>query len=141
MGNGLIQLKLPATIDSLRELTDFIRHGAQSAALPEAQLDRLDLVMEEIVMNVINYAYPEGGRGTIEVGYAVDGPGKLFVQVCDTGRAFDPLAKNPPDLRLGLADRPIGGLGIFLVKQIARSINYTRVDNRNVLTFRLEAEP
>lgn len=141
MGNGLIQLKLPATIDSLRELTDFIRHGAQSAALPEAQLDRLDLVMEEIVMNVINYAYPEGERGTIEVGYAVDGPGKLFVQVSDTGRAFDPLAKNPPDLRLGLADRPIGGLGIFLVKQIARSINYSRVDNRNILTFRLEAEP
>lgn len=141
MGNGLIQLKLPATIDSLRELTDFIRHGAQSAALPEAQLDRLDLVMEEIVMNVINYAYPEGEPGTIEVGYTVDGPGKLFVQVSDTGRAFDPLAKNPPDLRLGLADRPIGGLGIFLVKQIARSINYSRVDNRNILTFRLEAEP
>jgi anti-sigma regulatory factor (Ser/Thr protein kinase) len=138
MGNGLLQLNLPATISSLRKFTDFIRRGAQAAALAEGQLDRLDLVMEEIVVNVINYAYPEGERGTIEVGYAVEGPGKLFVQVSDTGRAFNPLAKAPPDLRLGLADRPIGGLGIFLVKQFTRSINYSRVDNRNILTFRLE---
>ena len=140
MGNGLLQLKLPANISSLRELTDFIRHGAQAAAFPEAQLDRLDLVMEEIVMNVINYSYAEGERGTVEVGYAVPEPGKLLVQVGDTGRKFDPLAKDPPDLRLGLADRPIGGLGIFLVKQIAHSITYDRVDNRNILTFRLKAD-
>jgi serine/threonine-protein kinase RsbW len=140
MENGLLQLKLPANIGSLRELRDFIRHGAQAAALPEAQLDRLDLVMEEIVMNVINYAYPGGERGTVEVGYAVESQGKLLVQVSDTGRAFDPLAKNPPDLRLGLADRPIGGLGIFLVKQITRSINYSRVGNRNILTFCLETD-
>lgn len=141
MANDFIRLKLPAQIESLRELTAFVHQGAQKAAFPEMDLGRLDLVMEEVVMNVINYAYPDGQPGIIEVGYAIEGPGKLSVQVRDSGRPFDPLAKDPPDLRLGLADRPIGGLGIFLVKQIARSITYSREGAQNILTFHLEAGP
>ena len=140
MTNPLNQIQLPAEIGSLRAITEFVHRGAQAAAFPESDLGRLDLVMEEVVVNVINYAYPEGEPGNIDVSYAIEVPGKLFVQVSDAGREFDPLAKDPPDLRLGLAERPIGGLGIFLVKRIARSISYNRVDNRNVLTFRLEAE-
>lgn len=140
MTNPLNQIQLPAEIGSLRAITEFVHRGAQAAAFPESDLGRLDLVMEEVVVNVINYAYPEGEPGNIDVSYAIEGPGKLFVQVSDAGREFDPLAKNPPDLRLGLAERPIGGLGIFLVKRIAQSISYNRVDNRNVLSFRLAAE-
>lgn len=140
MSDPLKQIQLPAEIGSLRAITEFVHSGAQAAAFPENDLGRLDLVMEEVVVNVINYAYPEGQPGNIEVGYAIEGPGKLFVQVSDAGREFDPLAKDPPDLRLGLAERPIGGLGIFLVKRIARSISYNRVDDRNVLSFHLEAE-
>ena len=140
MTNPLNQIQLPAEIGSLRPITEFVHRGAQAAAFPEDDLGRLDLVMEEVVVNVINYAYPQGEPGNIEVGYAIEGPGRLFVQVSDAGREFDPLAKDPPDLRLGLAERPIGGLGIFLVKRIARSIAYNRVDNRNVLSFHLEAE-
>jgi anti-sigma regulatory factor (Ser/Thr protein kinase) len=140
MTNLLNQIQLPAEISSLRPITDFVHRGAQAAGFPEDDLGRLDLVMEEVVVNVINYAYPQGEPGNIEVCYAIEGPGKLFVQVSDAGREFDPLAKDPPDLRLGLADRPIGGLGIFLVKRIARSIAYNRVDNRNVLSFRLETD-
>ncbi len=140
MTQPLNQLELPAQLDSLRPLTEFVHRGAKAAAFSETDLGRVDLVMEEVVVNVINYAYPDGQRGSIEVGYRVEGPGKLFVQVSDTGREFDPLAKDPPDLRLGLADRPIGGLGIFLVKRIARAISYSRVDDRNILAFHLEAE-
>lgn len=141
MANNFIQLKLPAKIESLREFTEFVHRGAQEAAFPEEDLGRLDLVMEEVVVNVINYAYEEAQPGSIEVGYKIEGPGKLNVQVCDSGREFDPLAKDPPDLRLGLAERPIGGLGIFLVKQIARSITYSREGDLNILNFRLEVEP
>ncbi len=138
MANDLTQLKLRAEIGSLRAFTGFVHRAAEAAGFPEKDLGRLDLVVEEVVVNVINYAYPEGQPGTIEVGYAIEGPGKLFIQVSDMGRDFDPLAKDPPDLRLGLSDRPIGGLGIFLVKQIAHSITYSRADNRNVLAFHLD---
>jgi len=140
MENHFIKLNLPAKIESLREFTSFVHRAAQEASFPEMDLGRLDLVMEEVVVNVINYAYSESQPGNIEVGYAIEGPGKLSVQVCDRGREFDPLAKDPPDLRLGLAERPIGGLGIFLVKQIAKSISYNREGDQNILTFSLEAQ-
>jgi serine/threonine-protein kinase RsbW len=141
MAKELNQLTLPAEIGSLRAFTDFVHRAAQAAEFTEKDLGRLDLVMEEVVVNIINYAYPEGQPGNVEVSYTIEGPGKLFVQVSDTGREFDPLAKNPPDLRLGLADRPIGGLGIFLVKQIAKSITYNRKGDQNILSFDLEAGP
>jgi serine/threonine-protein kinase RsbW len=140
MADHLTQLKLPAVMESLRALTEFVHRGAQAAAFEEKDIDRLDLVIEEVVTNVIRYAYPDGQPGSIEVGYEVEGPGKMLVQVIDTGREFDPTALNPPDLRLGLADRSIGGLGIFLVKQIAHAIKYSRVDDQNVLSFRFEVQ-
>ena len=138
MANQFTLLKVPAQIEHLRECTAFIHAAAEKATFPEMDLDRLDLVMEEVVMNVINYAYAGEEPGSVEVGYAIEAPGKLSVQVCDNGREFDPLAKDPPDLRLGLADRPIGGLGIFLVKQIARHISYSRDGEKNILTFHIE---
>ncbi len=138
MDHLLTRLVLPAEIASLRAFTEFVRRGAQAAALPEREQGHLDLVLEEILVNVMSYAYPDGVRGTIEVSYTVEGPGNMFVQVSDGGRAFDPLAKDPPDLRLSLAERPIGGLGIFLVKQITQSLHYSRVEDRNVLSFQLQ---
>ena len=105
--------------------------------MAELQHGHLELVLEEILVNVMRHAYPDGKRGSVEVGYPVECPGKLFVQVSDAGRAFDPLAKDPAELPLSIADCRIGGLGIFLVKEIAQSLSYRRVGNRNILTFRL----
>jgi anti-sigma regulatory factor (Ser/Thr protein kinase) len=99
------------------------------------------LVLEEILVNVIRYAYPAGEPGSVEVDYTVEGTGQLWVQVSDKGREFDPLAADPPDLSRGLADRPIGGLGIFLVKSIAESITYCREGDRNILAFRFHGDP
>ena len=57
------------------------------------------------------------------------------MEISDEGRPFDPLASQPPDFSRGLAGRPVGGLGIFLVKSIAESIFYQRDGNRNILAF------
>lgn len=137
MGDQITRLELPAEISSLQRLTDFVRCAGKAAAFGERELGQLELVVEEILVNVARYAYPEGQPGTIELCYTVEGGNTLFVQVSDTGQPFDPLATDSPDLQLGLAERPIGGLGIFLVKQFARTIEYQRVENRNVLSFRL----
>jgi serine/threonine-protein kinase RsbW len=138
MNDGLTWLTLPARLDSLPQFNEFLHEAGRRASLPEAEFGKLELVWEEIFVNIASYAYPEGETGNAEVGYAVTEPGCLLVQVRDSGQAFNPLKRDPPDLRADLAGRTPGGLGIFLVQSLADSVGYAYVDGRNVLylTFR-----
>lgn len=132
-------MTLVARAESLGQATEFVRRGARAANLPEAQLDELDLLIEEIVMNISRYSYPEGAPGKMTVTYSVPRPGELTVEVGDQGVAFDPLAASPPDLTLDLALRPVGGLGIVLLRSLAKSLTYRREDGWNKLTFGIAA--
>lgn len=128
------RLTLPARVESLEPFRQFVRAGATACGIAPADTDRLDLVMEEILMNVARYAYAPG-TGSAEVAYRQLVQGRLLVEVSDAGRPFNPLEANPPDLSRGLADRNIGGLGVFLVRSLAESMAYRREDGRNVLSF------
>jgi serine/threonine-protein kinase RsbW len=128
------RLVLSACVESLEEFRRFVRGGADACGIAPGEVDKLDLVMEEILINVARYAYiPE--MGTAEVTYWQTSPGRLRVEISDQGRPFDPLAADPPDLSRGLADRAIGGLGVFLVRNLVDSMAYRREDGRNVLSF------
>ena len=118
---------------------DFVRTGALEACLPEARLGELDLVIEEIFVNVCRYAYPDGRQGVVTLAYSVPAPGELRVEVADQGKEFNPLTAAPPDLTLNLECRPIGGLGIVLVKTLAPSLAYRRDSGWNRLTFGISA--
>jgi len=91
-------------------------------------------------MNIVRYAYPEGARGIVTVSYTIPRPGELAVEVGDQGVEFDPLAASPPDLTLDLAQRPIGGLGIHLLKSFAKSLTYRREQGWNRLTFEISTD-
>ena len=101
----------------------------------------LDLLIEEILVNIWRYSYPDGSPGTVTVIYSIPEPGELAVEVGDQGVEFDPLKVSPPDLTLDLAQRPVGGLGIWLVKSFARSLTYRREQGWNRLTFAISANP
>jgi serine/threonine-protein kinase RsbW len=136
MGPLFERLTLPATVDSVKEFREFVRRGAEAGGLATDDLGKLDLALEEILVNIARYAYaPESGDA--EVAYALEGAGKLMVEISDWGRVFNPLEADPPDFTRGLADRPIGGLGVFLVKQMVGSLAYRRVGDRNTVSFRL----
>ena len=92
----------------------------------------INLAMEEAVTNSIMYAYPEGTRGEIEVDARVDDDTIEFT-IADCGMEFDPTARPEPDINAGAEERPIGGLGIFLVKNIMDSVSYTREKDTNIL--------
>jgi len=128
------RLSLPARIESVRKFQEFVRGGAESVGLDSEDIGRLDLVLEEILVNISRYAY-DSETGEVEVAYAIS-QGTLFVEITDCGRSFNPLEAAPPNLALGLADRPIGGLGVLLVKQIVGSLGYRRENDRNTLSFR-----
>jgi serine/threonine-protein kinase RsbW len=92
------------------------------------------LAIEEIVMNCITYGYDDGEKHTILIKLAIQNQ-HVAVTVIDDGHAFDPLALSPPDLSKALADRPIGGLGIYMLRSLADDMIYERRDHTNRLTL------
>lgn len=95
---------------------------------------KLQLALEEAVVNVIDYAYPVEVEGTIEVRIMSDGH-SLKLMITDMGASFDPTVKEKADTSLSVEDRQIGGLGILLMREMMDSINYERIDGKNVLTM------
>ena len=134
-------LTLVAKAESLGPATEFVRRGAREANLPESRIGELDLLIEEILMNITRYSYPENAPGVVTVTYSVRVPGELTVEVGDRGIAFDPLKAEPPNLTLALDQRPIGGLGIFMLRSFAKSLTYRREQGWNRLTFGISANP
>ena len=130
---------MAANTASLHAAIEFVRTGAREASLPTARIGELDLLIEEIFINVCRYAYRDGRQGAVTLTYSIPAPGELRVEVADHGAEFNPLAAAPPDLTLNLESRPIGGLGIFLVKTLAPSIAYRRDRGWNRLTFGISA--
>jgi len=130
-------LTIAAKPTSLRAVTEFVRKGALEARLPEERIAELDLLVDELIMNVCIHAYPDDRPGDVTVTYSVPAPGELSVEVADRGVEFNPLNAAPPDLTLSLDARPIGGLGIHLVKTFAKSLKYRREEGWNRLTFGL----
>jgi serine/threonine-protein kinase RsbW len=128
-------LSLAANTAFLHAAVEFVRTGALEASLAAARVGELDLLIEEIFMNVCCFAYPDNRQGVVTLAYSIPAPGELSVEVADQGIEFNPLTAAAPDLTLNLQSRPIGGLGIFIVKTLAPSITYRRDGDWNRLTI------
>ncbi|MFH1035694.1 MAG: ATP-binding protein [Pseudomonadota bacterium] len=128
----LARLSLPADHDHLVALMEFVGGQAQAAGLDPQTLFRVDLAAEEILTNIIKYAYPQGEEGMVEVACGVRG-GSFVMEFRDQGRPFDPLAVDEPELSEDLRLRPVGGLGIHLVRQVMERVSYHRQGQTNLL--------
>lgn len=128
-------LILPNDIETIPLLNEFIDSVAEEMALDMTLTMSLNLAMEEAVVNVMDYAYPEGQQGNVEIEAMTDGEWLTFV-ISDSGVPFDPTTKEDADTTLSAEERPIGGLGIFLVRQLMDVIQYQRDGDKNVLTLR-----
>jgi anti-sigma regulatory factor (Ser/Thr protein kinase) len=132
-------LTLVARAESLGPAREFVKKGALQAKLPNPRIAELDLLIEEILLNIVHYSYPKGDPGVVTITYSVPKAGELAVEVGDQGVAFDPLAAGPPDLTLELERRPVGGLGIVLMKAFAKSLTYRREQGWNRVTLAVSA--
>ena len=106
----------------------------------ELQLDmhlamKLQVAMEEMVTNVIFYAYPEGTCADITLTAESDGKEVTFM-LSDSGRPFDPTAKEDADIDVNPMDREQGGMGILIVKNIMNEVTYERLGSTNQLTMK-----
>ena len=116
-------------------MAQFVDEVCEAAGIDVATTMKLNLAIEEAVVNVMNYAYPQGTVGDINIEAKGDDNLLEFI-ISDTGTPFDPTAKAEVDTTLSAEERTIGGLGIHLVRNIMDSINYERVNGKNILALR-----
>jgi len=118
------------TANALQAVQEF----AERAGLPDAMRSDLLVVTDEIVSNLLKYGGLPRERVELEVRASIE-QGALTLQFADNGRPFDPLSAPPPALELPVKQRPIGGLGIHLVRSLTDKQRYARSDGRNVLVL------
>ena len=129
------QLVINNDVEQISLLAEYIETIAEEAGISPSLVMSLNLALEEALTNVVLYAYPEGTQGTVQIDASWDNKKLTFV-ITDSGTAFDPTQKEDADITLSAEDRPIGGLGIFLVKQLMDTVIYERQDGlKNVLTL------
>ena len=129
------ELRVEAKVESLPDVIDFAT-GTLSDDCPLRERMHIELVTEEIFVNIASYAYPDGGGFAVIRRRGGEGPEGLTLTFIDGGVPYDPLQKPDPDLELPLDERPIGGLGVFLVKKIVDEAHYEYKDGKNILTVR-----
>ena len=125
---------LPNDTKEVPRLATFVDEVCEALGFTATLTMQMNLALEEAVVNVMEYAYPEGKSGSVLV-EAEKTPEQIVFTITDSGIPFDPTAQTEPDITLSVEERPIGGLGIHLVRQIMDDIHYEREDDKNILTL------
>jgi serine/threonine-protein kinase RsbW len=123
----------------VERLSRLVEAFGEAEGLPPESVFSVNLALDEVVTNIIRYAYDDGRKHSIVIRLALE-DGVLSAQVEDDGRAFNPLEMPPPDITASIEDRPIGGLGIHLVRSVMNSVEYRREDGRNMLIMKKRLE-
>ncbi len=121
-------------ISEISKLNEFVEEIGNEFSLTPDVVFNLNLVLEEAVVNVINYAYPKEEHQSIYLSARLHEDSIILV-LTDSGVEFDPTIAPEVDITLSAEERPIGGLGIFLIRQIMNEVKYDRIDGKNILTL------
>jgi len=127
-------LTLHNDVQEVPLLATFIDTICEENAMDMEMSMNINLAVEEAVVNVMNYAYPEGTVGEVWIDASV-ADGLLTITIADRGSPFDPTGKEDPDINLPAEERSIGGLGILLVRQFMDTVTYQHTDGKNILTL------
>ncbi len=135
MGNRKIKhFAIENKIEELTILSEKIDKMAEEWELPHALAMNINLVVEEAVTNIIFYAFNDNGKHQISISVSLK-ESLLQIKITDNGIPFNPLLQRQPDINLPVEERPVGGLGIFLISQIMDEMKYTRQKKQNILTL------
>lgn len=132
--NLVAEYRIPNTPAGSRQIEGWIQSFAEVAQLSPAARNAFDHALVEWITNVISYAHDDGREHWIEIRFLA-APSQARVEVVDDGREFNPLDRPAVDARVPLEQRPIGGLGIHMIRQMMDSVEYRREAGRNILTM------
>ena len=128
-------LTLPNDVQEVPRLAAFVEDICEVAGIDMGTTMKMNLAIEEAVVNVMNYAYPSGVKGEVRIEAGVR-EGYVEFVISDDGTPFNPTEVEDADTTLSAEERQIGGLGIFLVKHFMDIVEYKYVDGQNALTLR-----
>ena len=129
----MTSIRLPANMDNFEPLMDFVQSQMEKAGYDKKKTQKIRLACEEIIINIIRYAYPDK-KGSVEIHFNTTEGGKGYqVKIIDWGIPFNPLSIPEPDTSMPIEEREIGGLGIFLVRNVMDKIDYQRNGDKNIL--------
>ena len=129
------EITIEAKVDNLDQVLSFVDEQLESAGCSIGIQTQIDIAVEEVFVNIAQYAYdPNVGPATISVETSSN-PLKVKLTFVDKGMPYNPLAKDDPDVTQSADERPIGGLGIYMVKNIMDDVEYEHKDGQNIFTI------
>ena len=128
----LSELKLPADINNLRDFVEFVSSCAEGQGISPGRITEIGVATEEVLVNICNYAYQDQ-IGDVKVSCILDDESRFIIEIEDAGIPFDVLSIGEPDLIDDIDERQVGGLGVFIIKELVEDVQYRREDNKNIL--------
>jgi phosphoserine phosphatase RsbU/P len=130
-----VEIKLHSELSEIHRLRRTLTEFGRQHGLLDTVLHDLTLALEEVVTNIISHGYDDSREHEIRVALGIES-GEIAVEVEDDGKAFNPLAAPEADVTNSLEDRPLGGLGIHLVRKLTDGLEYQRSEGKNLLIMR-----
>ena len=131
---SFFQIILPANINHLSDIIEDLSRWMEQQGVMRDRIVRVQLAVEEALVNVIRYAY-QGKEGEVELQGEIADDQRLVIKILDNGTPFDVCTVPHSDISCGIRDRKIGGLGIYLIHKMVDELCYRREGDRNVLTM------
>lgn len=128
----MTKMKLPATIEHLKTLVEFVSKHAEEQGFNSRRVKEIELATEEVLVNIINYAYPERS-GDVEVSCRREDGTGFVIEISDNGIPFDPLSLPEPNFSPDILDRKVGGLGVFFIRKMMDEVLYRREEGSNII--------
>ena len=130
------ELTIEAIPENVEKVVDFVETQLKEYGCGLRTMTAVEVAVDELFSNIAHYAYnPETGEATVLVDVKEE-PLSVEITFIDNGVPYDPLKKEDPDTTLSADERPIGGLGIFIVKKSMDSVDYEYKDGKNILTIK-----
>ena len=134
---SMSDLKITATLENMEKVQAFVQEKLDKYSVSEKIKAQIDIAVEEIFVNIAHYAYnPNVGEAVISCNIEEGDSAVVEISFEDWGKPFNPLEKEDADITLSAEEREIGGLGIYMVKQMMEKVDYKYEDNKNIFTIR-----
>lgn len=130
------ELRIDATLENLEVVTNFINEQLEAYGCPMKAQMQIDVAVEEVYTNIVNYAYDADVGDAVVSLEMKKNPDVVVITFIDSGKPYNPLMKENPDITLSAEERQIGGLGIFMVKKLMDELIYKYDDKKNILEIR-----